>query len=170
MTIAEFDKMDIAKKKELLFNCCGCTAWVKEMLTVFPVEDLIDLLEYAEEKWYDCNPADWLEAFESNPPIGDFEALENRFETISHFTLVEQSGIDRANLKLISDLKDANEQYLEEFGYHFTVDAIGKSGSDMVTILRERLMNDARDELLIAAGEQDKITKSRLRRMFSGEL
>ncbi len=29
------------------------------MLTVFPVEDLVELLEAAEEKWYECTEADW---------------------------------------------------------------------------------------------------------------
>ena len=71
MTIADFDHLDSSKKKELLFNCCGSSAWVKEMLEIFPVNDLLDLLEYAEEKWFDCNPADWLEAFEHYPRIGD---------------------------------------------------------------------------------------------------
>ena len=52
MTIAEFDNFETEKKKELLKQCCNSAAWVNKMLTAFPVEDLVDLMEDAEEKWY----------------------------------------------------------------------------------------------------------------------
>lgn len=64
MTIAAFDHLPTEKKQELLVQCCGSSQWVNKMLTVFPVEDLVELLEAAEEKWYECTEADWREAFE----------------------------------------------------------------------------------------------------------
>ncbi len=67
MTIAEFDHLPSVKKSELLFQCCGSNEWVNKMLTVFPLEDLVELLDATEEKWYQCSEADWKEAFTHHP-------------------------------------------------------------------------------------------------------
>ena len=69
MTIAEFNHLAEEKKKDLLFQCCGSKEWVNKMLTVFPVEDLVELLEAAEEKWYACNEKDWKETFGQHPKM-----------------------------------------------------------------------------------------------------
>ena len=166
MTIADFDHLDIVKKKELLFNCCGSSSWVNEMLTVFPVNDLVDLLEYAEEKWYDCNPADWLEAFENYPKIGDMHLVKERYAKTSNYIESEQAGVMDSSEEIRAELIKANEEYEDVFGYIFIVFATGKSAEEMLEILKERLENDPRDEIMIAAAEQDKITKLRLKKLF----
>ena len=166
MTIAEFDHLDIDKKKELLFNCCGSDAWVNEMLTIFPVNDLVDLLEYAEEKWYECNPAEWLEAFENYPKIGDMHLVRERYSKTSNYIESEQAGIQNTSEEVLEELMKLNEEYEDIFGYIFIVFATGKSAEEMLEILKERLENDPRDEIMIAAAEQDKITKLRLKQLF----
>jgi 2-oxo-4-hydroxy-4-carboxy-5-ureidoimidazoline decarboxylase len=45
--------------------------------------------------------------------------------------------------------------------------ATGKSASMMIEDLLKRLDNDPRDELMIAADEQNKITQLRLQKLFS---
>lgn len=167
MTIAEFDHFDLQKKKELLFNCCGSRAWVKGMIEILPVNDLVDLMEYAEEKWYDCNPADWLEAFEHHPKIGDIHSIQNQFSKIENYTTIEQSGIEDSPEDILEQLKKANEEYEETFGYIFIVFATGKSAKEMLSILQQRINNDPHEELMIAAAEQDRITKLRLQKLFS---
>ncbi|MEO9211100.1 MAG: 2-oxo-4-hydroxy-4-carboxy-5-ureidoimidazoline decarboxylase [Ginsengibacter sp.] len=167
MTIAEFDHLDIKKKKELLFNCCGCNAWVKGMLEIFPVNDLIDLLEYAEEKWYDCNPAEWLEAFEHHPKIGDIDSIQKKFAETADYAENEQAGVSPNDKKILEELIKANEEYEDVFGYIFIVFATGKTAAEMLAILNERLLNNPHDELIVAAGEQDKITKLRLQKLFA---
>ena len=167
MTIAEFDHLDIKKKKELLFNCCGCNAWVKGMLEIFPVNDLIDLLEYSEEKWYDCNPAEWLEAFEHHPKIGDIDSIQKKFAETADYAENEQAGVSPNDKKVLEELIKANEEYEDVFGYIFIVFATGKTAAEMLAILNERLLNNPHDELIVAAGEQDKITKLRLQKLFA---
>ena len=77
MTIADFDHLDVAGRRRLLKQCCNSDVWVKKMLAIFPIQNLVDLLEYAEEEWYECNPAEWLEAFQSHIRIGDIGSIEN---------------------------------------------------------------------------------------------
>lgn len=166
MTIAEFDHLPLDQKKEMLFKCCGSKAWVKGMLGIFPVQDLIDLFENAEEQWYDCNPADWLEAFDHHPKIGDLSAIQKKFSKTAIYTAEEQSGVDDTPQDILEELIKYNEEYEENFGYIFIVYATGKSAEEMLAILKSRINNDPHEELLIAAGEQDRITKNRLEKLF----
>lgn len=168
MTITAFDSLDHQKKKELLFNCCGSVAWVKSMMEILPVNDLTDLLEYAEEKWYECNGADWLEAFEHHPKIGDLHSsLSTSISKADIYAGDEQAGVEDASSLLLEELAKANEEYEENFGYIFIVFATGKSAKEMLKILRRRINNDPHEELMIAAAEQDKITKLRLQKLFA---
>lgn len=166
MTIAQFDQLSIDEKKNLLFSCCGSHEWVKQMMEIFPVQDLIDLLEYAEEKWYDCNPADWLEAFENHARLGDKDALETADEEFS-FSIREQARLLSSDELVLQALIDANEDYEETFGYMFISFAQGKTAETLLTELEGRLRHDPREEIKIAAAEQDKITKSRLKKLFA---
>ena len=165
MTIAQFDQLPVEEKRNLLFSCCGSEAWVQQMMEVFPVEDLIDLLEYAEEKWYDCNPADWLEAFENHARLGDKKALKEEEEF--SFSVREQAKLLTSDESVVQALIDANEDYEETFGYMFISFAQGKTAEALLTELEGRLRNDPREEIKIAASEQDKITKGRLKKLFS---
>ena len=167
MTIADFDRLPESQKKELLQMCCGSTAWIKKMISILPVNDLVDLLEYAEEEWYDCNPADWLEAFQSHIKIGDVESLKKNKAKNADWLLKEQAGVLKSAPEVLEELAKANENYEENFGYNYIVVATGKSASDMISDLFQRLDNDPHDELIIAAAEQNKITQLRLQKLFS---
>lgn len=167
MTIAEFDHLDNQKKKALLFNCCGSAAWVKSMIEILPVEDLVDLLEYAEEKWYDCNAADWLEAFANHPKIGDMYSIQKMFPEITNNASNERAGLKNPSPQILEQLTRANEEYEENFGYVFIVSDTEKSAEEMLTILQQRLYNSPHDELMIAAAEQEKIIKLRLQKLFA---
>ncbi|MBC7826984.1 MAG: 2-oxo-4-hydroxy-4-carboxy-5-ureidoimidazoline decarboxylase [Chitinophagaceae bacterium] len=165
MTIAEFDHMEPSIKRTLLLQCCGSSAWIDKMLKMPPVEDLIDLFEDAEEKWYECNEADWKEAFSHHPKIGDMDALRKKFSG-DLFAGDEQSSINQASEKSLTLLAEANKRYEEKFGYIFIVCASGKSADEMIDILNSRLQNAPGEEIKIAMDEQNKITKLRLEKIF----
>ena len=137
------------------------------MISILPVDNLVDLLEYAEEEWYDCNPADWLEAFQSHIKIGDIESLKKNNAKNADWPLKEQAGVLNSPPDILDELAKANEMYEDNFGYNYIVVATGKSASDMLDNLFKRLDNDPHDELIIAAAEQNKITQQRLQKLFS---
>ena len=62
-------------------------------------------------------------------------------------------------------LAELNRRYEEKFGYIFIVCAAGKNADEILAILRNRLDNDADEELRIAAGEQARITQLRLQNL-----
>src|SRR5438067_10116445 len=110
MTIAGFDHLPPEKKKELLLQCCGSSAWAEKMLAVFPVEDLVELLEFAEEKWYECSEDDWIEAFSHHPKIGDLNSLKEKFAT-KKWAAGEQSGVEDSSEETIRELAKGNSDY-----------------------------------------------------------
>lgn len=167
MTIAEFDHLDIEQKKKLLYTCCGSTAWVEKMLSIPSANDLVDLIEYAEEKWYECTEKNWLEAFRQHPKIGDLDSLKKKFADTAELASVEQTSVKAASEMLLEDLEKGNKLYEKKFGYIFIVCATGKSAEEMLDILNERLKNKPEAEIKIAMEEQNKITQLRLEKLFS---
>jgi 2-oxo-4-hydroxy-4-carboxy-5-ureidoimidazoline decarboxylase len=167
MTIAEFDHLDTPQKRTLLLQCCGSPVWVDKMIAALPAEDLIDLLEIAEETWYSCDQQDWLEAFAHHPKIGDLQTLKEKFSSTAHWAEGEQASVKQASEQTLKELVEANSQYEEKFGYIFIIYATGKSADEMLANLKARLQNDPSAELKIAMEEQIRITKLRLEKLFT---
>jgi len=166
LTIAAFDHLETGKKKELLTQCCGSGVWVSKMLAAPLADDLVELLEYAEEKWYECSEDDWREAFEHHPKIGDINSLKKKFENTAEWAAGEQSGVNTAADETLSALAQGNEAYEKKFGYIFIVCATGKSAGEMLQLLEARINNHPAEEINIAADEQNKITRIRLEKLF----
>jgi OHCU decarboxylase len=64
-------------------------------------------------------------------------------------------------------LAEGNRLYEERFGHVFLISAAGRSAQDVVAVLRQRIENDPATELNVAAEEQSKITRLRLKSMLS---
>jgi 2-oxo-4-hydroxy-4-carboxy-5-ureidoimidazoline decarboxylase len=166
MTIAEFDHLDVEEKKKVLLTCCGSTTWVNKMIAALPAEDLVDLLEMAEEQWYACHEADWREAFSHHPQIGDIDSLKEKFSGTAQWAEGEQASVKQASEQTLEQLAEGNQVYKERFGYIFIVNATGKSADEILNLLNQRLYNNPDVEIQIAMEEQLKITKLRLEKLF----
>ena len=166
MTLHDFNHLPPDQLKAELQKCCGSTAWVNRMLPFVPAEDLVELLEDAEEQWYACSPDDWKEAFAHHPKIGDLDSLRSKFAGTADWAAGEQQGVAGASETLLQALAAGNEAYEKKFGYIFIVCATGKSASEMLALLEARLNNDPATELGIAAEEQNRITKLRLEKLM----
>lgn len=167
MTIPQFYDFPTEQKRELLQKCCGSKAWIDKMVASPPAEDLVDLVETAEEKWYECSKQDWLEAFEHHPKIGDINSLKKKYADTAALASNEQSGVNAAPDKILEALAKGNDEYEQKFGYIFIVCATGKSAGEMLEILQSRLPNNPEVEIRIAAEEQSRITKLRLQKLFA---
>lgn len=167
MTLEELNKISQLQLKEELLKCCGSPTWAKMMMAYFPADSLEELLEKAEEIWYECSEDDWKEAFAHHPKIGDMESLTKKFASTAQWASGEQSGVNTAAPETITALAEGNRLYEEKFGYIFIVCATGKPAEEMLTLLRDRLKNGREKEIKIAAAEQNKITKLRLQKLIA---
>jgi 2-oxo-4-hydroxy-4-carboxy-5-ureidoimidazoline decarboxylase len=166
MTLHELNMLSKPQLRQELLKCCGSSGWVEKVMSFFPVEDMVELLNDAEEQWYQCSPEDWKEAFSHHPKIGDIDSLKKKFASTANWAMGEQSGTSTASEETIRALAKANKEYEEKFGYIFIVCASGKSADEMLHILESRLPNDPRKEIGIAADEQNKITRLRLEKLL----
>ena len=136
------------------------------MLSFFPADDLVELLEDAEEQLFKCSEHDWKEAFAGHPKIGDIDSLNKKFAGTAQWASEEQGGTGAATPETIKALAEGNKRYDEKFGYIFIVCATGKTADQMLAMLQTRLQNSPEVEIEIAADEQNKITKLRLEKLL----
>ncbi|HEY6063228.1 MAG TPA: 2-oxo-4-hydroxy-4-carboxy-5-ureidoimidazoline decarboxylase [Chitinophagaceae bacterium] len=166
MSLHELNILPRQQLIEELMKCCGSASWVNRMLPFIPADDMIELLEDAEEQWYQCGEDDWKDAFAHHPKIGDVGLLTKKFASTAQWASGEQSGVNLASKETIEALAEGNRLYEEKFGYIFIVCATGKSAEEMLEMLRSRLKNSPEDEIKIAADEQNKITKLRIEKLL----
>jgi 5-hydroxyisourate hydrolase/2-oxo-4-hydroxy-4-carboxy-5-ureidoimidazoline decarboxylase len=167
MTLQEFNKLEKHQAHELLATTCGSEAWQSLIMTRFPFESEKELVRSAAEIWYHgCSRQDWQEAFAQHPKIGDTKTLAEKFPSTKHLAGSEQSGVDAASQDVIEQLAKANDLYEAKFGFIFIVFATGKSAQEMLRILQDRSSNNYEEELIIAMGEQLKITIQRFKKVI----
>ncbi|GAA4382938.1 2-oxo-4-hydroxy-4-carboxy-5-ureidoimidazoline decarboxylase [Hymenobacter koreensis] len=168
MTLTEINQLDKPALAEALQKCCGSMAWVQQMLALFPVADADTLMDRANTVWNSLSEADWREAFAHHPKIGsDVESLRTKFASTSHWAEGEQAGVKNTSEEVLQALAEGNRQYEQKFGYIFIVFATGKTAEEMLAILQARLPNKPDDEILLAAREQNKITRIRLEKLLA---
>lgn len=146
-----------------LLKCCGSERWAERVCAARPFDDDAALFERADSIWRSLEPEDWHEAFLSHPRIGENKTADGR--TAGAWSSSEQKGMDRASESVREQLRLANQEYEQRFGHIFLICASGLDGDTMLARIRERLVNDKDQELEIAASEQAKITRLRLRKL-----
>lgn len=167
MNLESFNQLENEQAIEELMRCCGSLRWATIMASSRPFRNEQDLYEAAERVWKSLTREDWLEAFGHHPRIGDVEGLRTKFASTRAWASNEQAGAAVATDEVLAALAEGNRTYEERFGFIFIVCASGKSAEEMLSLLRDRLDNDPKAELPIAAREQSKITRLRLEKLFA---
>ena len=160
-TLASFNRLSRGEAERRLLACCGSRAWASAVAAGMPYASVPALMETADAESARLKASDWLEAFEAHPRIGEMggrsPASSNR----------EQKGVMTAREETLAVLAEGNRLYEERFGHVFLISAAGRSAEDVVAALRQRIENDPATELQVAAEEQRKITRIRLKSMLS---
>ena len=156
------DGADVEDARAQLALCCGAARWVERMLARRPFGSRDAALSAADDTWFALGPDDWREAFTHHPRIGDVESLRQRYPASGHLSEREQAGLSGTGDDVLAELMERNREYEARFGFIFIVCATGRTASEMLGLLRDRLTNDPGTEIRIAAGEQARITALRL--------
>jgi len=167
MNLAELNNLSALELLPELGRCCGCKRWSEKLIAGRPFRSQEHLYQSSDQIWSKLSYADWLEAFNHHPKIGDLSALKAKFASTSEWAAGEQRGVALADDKVIEALATGNDAYEKKFGYIFIVCATGKSAAEMLALLQDRLANCAEDEIKIAMQEQNKITRLRLEKLMT---
>ena len=167
MTVDEFNELSAAQAVQALTACCGSRRWVSAMIERRPFASIDAVIESANAAWRETNEADWREAFDHHPRIGETRSAARQGARAEGWSSGEQSLASTADAAVKRQLADANAEYEARFGHIYIVCAAGRSAEELLAIARSRLRNDPAVELRVAADEQRKITELRLRKLFS---
>lgn len=162
MTLSELNSAPERSAYDALALCCVSEAWISGMLGARPFPDHASLKRSADLVWAQLGEADFLEAFEGHPRIGDVDSLKQKYAASGTLAAREQSGVAQASDSVIERLAAGNARYEKTFGFMFIVCASGKTAQQMSELLERRLGNTREQELNNAAEEQRKILQLRL--------
>ncbi|HEY4026956.1 MAG TPA: 2-oxo-4-hydroxy-4-carboxy-5-ureidoimidazoline decarboxylase, partial [Candidatus Dormibacteraeota bacterium] len=158
MGLERLNRLPAAAAEAELHDCCGSGRWAAAVAAGRPYPTPAALHAAAERAWWALDEAGWQEAFAAHPRIGERAGAVSRRE---------QQALDGASAETLAALAEGNRRYEERFGRIFLVCATGRTASEMLAQLRQRLGNDPETELRVAAGEQARITRLRLERLLA---
>jgi OHCU decarboxylase len=156
--LAAINAMAEEEASAAMLACCGSKRWARRLTQARPFSSEKELFADADRIWAELSEEDWLEAFAAHPKIG---------ARASGQAVAEQAGARGASPETLAALARANREYEERFGYIFIVSASGRSAEEMLDLCRRRLHNAPAEELKMAAEEQRKITRLRLKKWLS---
>jgi 2-oxo-4-hydroxy-4-carboxy-5-ureidoimidazoline decarboxylase len=165
--LARWNGLPIEDAVKEILPCCGSSAWAEGMAARRPFADSASLLAASDETWRDLPAEDWMEAFRSHPRIGESQASQSPSAKSAAWSTQEQRNVAAAGDATKIALAEANREYDRRFGHIFIVCATGKSGPEILEILRRRLHNDKETELHEAAEQQRQIMHIRLTKWLS---
>lgn len=166
MLIEEFNALSESGAASELQTCCASERWVRAVVAQRPFDSVNALHAAAEAEWSVLAEADYLEAFDAHPKIGDPDSLKKKYANTHKMASGEQQLVEKATPEVIDALATINQAYQEKFGFIFIVCATGKSAQEMLTLVERRLPNDRTEEVTNAACEQAAITAIRLNKLF----
>jgi OHCU decarboxylase len=160
-TLAAWNIAEELAALDAMLACCGARRWAEAMVAMRPIARVEDLSVAADEAWSTMEEADWMEAFECHPRIGE-RAIPHANARSASWSQEEQSSASGAATAVLDELAKGNQLYEKQFGFSYIVCATGKSAEEMLMILKRRLGNDRESELRAAAEQQRQIMQIRL--------
>jgi 2-oxo-4-hydroxy-4-carboxy-5-ureidoimidazoline decarboxylase len=160
MTLHDLNGAREELAREALLACCGSEAWVMRMAANRPFADTETFEAQAEDVWWQLTDRDWLDAFAKHPKIG--QKRDN-----AKWSAAEQAGMTAAGRDASDLMYRRNVEYENRFGFIFIVCATEKTAEEMLSLIDQRMGNEPAAEMRIAAQEQAKITRLRLRKLLA---
>ena len=144
--------------------CCGSRAWAEKLAAQRPYLSPESFFAASDAVWLALHEADWQEAFDSHPRIGQRHAEAATAQSLSWSSGEQSAAMASQDDVAKLALAEANREYEAKFGRIFLICASGKSTEEILAALRERMSKTPRQELREAVEQQRQITRLRLRR------
>ncbi|MFW6092254.1 MAG: 2-oxo-4-hydroxy-4-carboxy-5-ureidoimidazoline decarboxylase [Actinomycetota bacterium] len=161
--LAAFNELPVERARDALLACCSSRAWAERVGAGRPYASTAQLYAAADEAVAAMTEADLDEALAGHPRIGERPGSSpgsGHSASSAGWSAREQSGVAGSD-----ELVAANREYEERFGHVYLVCATGKTGPELLEILRQRLGNDPATERRVVREELSKINKIRLQRL-----
>jgi 2-oxo-4-hydroxy-4-carboxy-5-ureidoimidazoline decarboxylase len=148
-----------AARNELL-ACCAAPRWAEQMAAARPYGSARDAIQQSDAIVAHLTVAELATALIGHPRIGERAGTDAARE--------EQAGVDADDTETSRALADANMEYEQRFGHIYLVCASGRTGKELLALLRGRLHNEPVEEWEVVRIELQKINALRLERLLAG--
>lgn len=165
--LARWNKLVATDAVDAILPCCGSRVWAEALAAHRPLADQAALLAESDAAWQSLGRADWQQAFDSHPRLGETHAKAATAASLS-WSSEEQSKAAPASLLVEAALREANARYEQKFGRIFLFCANGRTAPEILAAIERRMDNDAETEWREAGEQQRQITRLRLERWLRG--
>ena len=149
-TVDELNRLPEEAVRQALRGCCSSGRWIDAVAARRPFDGTTALLAASDAAVAGLTDADLRDALAGHPRIGDRGAAG-------------WSGQEQA-------LDEGNAEYEQRFGHIYLASATGRSASELLAFLHERLGNDQEKEWDVVRSELAKINQIRLRKLTGDAL
>ena len=143
--------------------CCASPVWAADLVAGRPYGHTDSLAAASERIVAGLDWDEVLHALAAHPRIGERAAAASGRE--GAWSRAEQAGVE-TDAVLALGLVEGNRAYEERFGHVYLVRASGRSGRELLALLRQRLDNDEADERDVVRRELAEITSLRLWKLW----
>ncbi|MFR9728694.1 2-oxo-4-hydroxy-4-carboxy-5-ureidoimidazoline decarboxylase [Saccharopolyspora sp. MS10] len=160
------DRFNSLSRTELLSelrSCLDVPRWAERVADARPCATGPEVLAVADSAARELTGEEVRAALAAHPRIG--ERPEGSGASAS-WSRSEQSAVDLADAEMAAALRAGNAAYERRFGHVYLVCAAGRSGAELLAVLRSRMGNDPRTELGVVAGELRRIALLRLEKVI----
>jgi len=168
-----FNQLPALAAQQTLLDCCSAPGWAEQMTAGRPYSSAEDAIKLSGAIVAALSPADLAGALAGHPRIGERhdtsqDDSDKHRLTAAGWSAREQAGVDAGDTRTRQDLAEANLEYEQRFGHIYLVCASGRTGTELLALLRGRLQNDPVDEWQVVRTELQKINVLRLRQLLAG--
>jgi len=163
--LISFNELSARDAERALLECCSAPSWAEQMAAGRPYGAARDAIRQSSAIVAGLTVADLAEGLAGHPRIGERQAPA---APDAGWSGREQSGVDADDAATKRALAEANVAYEQRFGHIYLVFASGRTGKELLALLRERLQNEPEDEWQVVRTELQKINALRLERLLAG--
>lgn len=162
--LTRFNELPVAVARAEMLGCCSSEAWAERMTSGRPYSSSHDAVRQSSAIIAGLTVTDLAEALTGHGrgpsdvgawPAGGVGVASG-----------VQPGAEGAETD--SALAESNIEYERRFGHIYLACPAGRTGRELLALLRARLGNDARTEWQVVRAELQKINEIRLRKMLAG--
>ena len=166
--LAHFNELPAPAARDELLACCSAPSWAERMAAGRPYCSVHDAVRQSAVIVARMTVTDLAEALPGHPRIGERTEAGHGPLRSAAWSAQEQSRVSDADTETARALAESNLEYERRFGHIYLVCASGRTGAQLLSLLRSRLRNDASAEWQVVRSELQKINEVRLRKLLAG--
>lgn len=151
------DDLPLPDVRQALLAVCASPRWADSVAAARPFRSPESLFAAADQALTDLPESDLDMALSGHPRIGE--------RAVSADSRLEQAGV--TGDETLAALAQGNREYEARFGHVYLVCASGRSGEELLAVLRSRLDNDTSTERAVVREELGRINRQRLERLVA---